>query len=68
MAELPDKADRIVSLTNENPRFVKLANTWHALGREITRFESDPARAQDLEQLRKMHRIVRNKIDMFLMG
>lgn len=68
IGEMPDKAERIARLANENPRFVKLANTWHALGREITRFEGDPARAKDLVHLHKMHRIVREKINMFLMG
>ena len=31
-SEMPEKAGRITRLANENPRFVKLANTWRALG------------------------------------
>lgn len=68
IGETPEKAGRIARLAHENPRFVKLANTWNALGREITRFEGDRSKAKDLEHLRKMRRVVRAKIDHFLMG
>lgn len=63
----PDKQRRIMELADSEPRFVKLANTRNALGREIYRLKDDRSRRDDVGHLIKMRRGVVVRLENFMM-
>jgi len=62
--EFPEHADRIHTLKTENAHFLRLANEYHALNRDIHRAETDiePTSDDHLEEMKKQRLKLKDEI------
>ncbi len=62
--EFPEHADRIHALKTENAHFLRLANEYHTLNRDIHRAETDiePTSDDHLEDMKKQRLKLKDEI------
>lgn len=67
-ADFPEYADKLHELKESNAHFQKLADSYHAINREVHRAETDvePTTDEQLTDLRKRRMVLKDEITALL--